>query len=94
MIVFPKNSVLAKQGRKMPVLIEAFIQDIKVQVHLASLEASSSGSIGSIKATVLSLSKFVRLQYECFYFVQNSKKVILHLIFGTKCENVVQNYCR
>ena len=47
----------AKQGGKIPVLIEAFVQDIKVQLHLTSEEISSSGSIGSVKATVMSLSK-------------------------------------
>ena len=38
-------------------LIEAFVQDIKVQLHMTSEEVSSSGSVGSIKATVMSLSK-------------------------------------
>ena len=40
-------------------LIEAFVQDIKVQLHMTSEEISSSGSVASIKATVMSLSKSV-----------------------------------
>jgi hypothetical protein len=54
---------LAKQGGKIPVLIEAFVQDIKIQLHMKSEEISSSGSLGSIKATVMSLSKLIRVGY-------------------------------
>ena len=63
-------------------LIEAFIQDIKVQLHMTPEEISSSGSVASVKATVMSLSK-CKLRFG--YSRKNSKRI-------SKCNRLDYNF--
>lgn len=41
----------------MPVIVEASLHDVNIQLHVQSDVISTSGSVGAIKAVVLSLGK-------------------------------------